>query len=145
MREKEIILEETKNQLQDVLEKNEKHSADLEELHDLKNLILNDQIKTKEYEVKVEELAASVRTKEDIITQLKLEIKKKSEELQSLQDDGHEKLTARMNEVAKLKEEILIKVVKKNQKLKSINLSCYQLKIPKYAFGSLIIKYTRTI
>ena len=140
MREKEIILEETKNQLQDVLEKNEKHSADLEELHDLKNLILNDQIKTKEYEVKVEELAASVRTKEDIITQLKLEIKKKSEELQSLQDDGHEKLTARMNEVAKLKEEILIKVVKKNQKLKSINLSCY-----KYAFGSLIIKYTRTI
>ena len=112
MREKENILEETKNQLQDVLEKNEKHSADLEELQDLKNLLLNDQIKTKEYEVKVEELAASVRTKEDIITQLKLEIKKKSEELQSLQDDGHEKLTARINEVTKLKEEISIKVVR---------------------------------
>ena len=129
MREKENILEETKNQLQDVLEKNEKHSADLEELQDLKNLLLNDQIKTKEYKVKVEDLAASVRKKDDIITQLKLEIKKKSEELQSLQDDGHEKLTTRMNEVAKLKEEILIKVVKKNQKLKSINLSCLNMRL----------------
>ena len=109
-KEKEAIIDDIKCQLGNALDENKKLIIDIGTNRDLEDALCKEQKKRKEVASKLEELTELILTRDETISQLKIEAEKSLEDLKHLEDNSITEANSRNSEINKLKQEVSNKV-----------------------------------